>query len=73
MPDVRRGTLLNVETAVFFRAICASCEEAADADGAEYQGTPDEAIMVAERDGFSVCDDGLLRCEECARERLSDV
>ncbi len=65
MSGVRRGPLRNVRTVVFFVAECGVCGETLDEDGAEYQGTPDEAVSFVTDCGWRVGDDGLLRCDEC--------
>lgn len=68
MGDIRRGSLRNVRTAVFFVAECGACGETVDQDGAEYQGTPEEAVSFACDYDWQLGDDGLLRCDECRND-----
>lgn len=65
MSTVRRGSLRNVETAIYYRAVCALCGESVDEDGEEYAVTPEEAVQVALDHDWLLGNDGLLRCWTC--------
>lgn len=71
--NVRRGSLLNVETHVFFVAACAGCNDRPDEDGQEFTGTPEEAVQAAVALCWGLDAEGLLRCPECLRPDDTDA